>query len=96
MRRELADQNGSMLPLFVVFVMLLLLLAGSATNLAAIALQTQRLQQEADQTALSNYTALGLEIGQTTLHENCSEFELPLKLIALPATHQICVRSAAR
>ena len=85
-----------MLPIFMVFVLIVLSLAVSSANVSAIALQRQRLQAEADQQALGKYQKLGLTLGQTAKAEICSDFELPIKLIGLPATHEICVRSAAR
>lgn len=85
-----------MLPLFIVFLMIVLWLAASATNLTALALQRQRLQAEADQTVLSNYKSNFLGVGETAELERCATFDLPIKLIGLPASHQICVRSAAR
>lgn len=94
--KEIADERGSMLPIFMVFILIVLCLAGSASNLSAISLQRQRLQSEVDQQALSKYRELGLSFGQTAETEICSDFELPIKLIGLPATHLICVRSAAR
>jgi len=96
LRRELANDRGSTLLLFMVFLLIVLSLAGSAANLSAIALQRQRLQSQADQEALLRHQTLGLVLGQTAESEKCSDFELPIKLIGLPATHEICVRSAAR
>lgn len=96
LQRVLADENGSMLPILMVFVFIVLSLAGSAANLSAITLQRQRLQSQADQEALSDYLKQSLGLGQTAETEKCSEFELPVKLIGLPATHEICVQSAAR
>lgn len=96
LRRVLAEENGSMLPLFLIFVLIVLLLAGSAANLSAISLQKQRLQSQADQEVLSDYLKQGLGLGQTAATEKCFVFELPVKLIGLPAKHEICVQSAAR
>jgi hypothetical protein len=96
LQRVLADEKGSMLPLFLVFVLIVLSLAGSAANLSAISLQKQRLQSQADQEVLSDYLKQGLGLGQTAEREKCFVFELPVKLIGLPATHEICVQSAAR
>ncbi len=96
MRKVLADEAGSMLPIFVVFLMAILWLAGSAANFSAIALQSLRLQSQVDQIALSIYESLEYGFGQTSEHQSCSLFELPIKLIGLPATHKICVQSAAR
>ena len=91
-----AKQEGSMLPLFVVFLMIVLWLAASATNLTGATLQRQRLQALADQKALAIYASGTVLPGQTAETTMCEKFELPIKLIGLPTTHEICVRSAAR
>lgn len=91
-----ARQEGSMLPLFVVFLAIVLWLAASATNVTGITLQRQRLQALADQKVLAIYTAGSFLPGQTAETSMCKKFELPIKLIGLPTTHEICVRSAAR
>ena len=96
LRKVIADEAGSMLPLFLVFVLIVLSLAGSAANLSAITLQRQRLQSQADQEVLSDYFNRGLVVGQTAEIQKCSAFELPVKIIGLPVTQRICVQSAAR
>jgi len=95
-REAPADERGSMLPLFAGFLAIVLWLAASAANLSAIVLQQQRVQSQLDQEALSNHQRLNVAPGQTVELEKCSVFELPIKLIGLPATQKICVRSAAR
>ena len=85
-----------MLPLFIVFLAIVLVLAASATNLAGITLQRQRLQAFVDQEVLAVYAAGSFLPGQTAEIYKCKKFELPIKLIGLPTTHEICVRSAAR
>ena len=91
-----AREEGSMLALFVVFLMIVLWLAASATNLTGITLQRQRLQALADQEALAVYASGSFLLGQTAETFMCEKFELPIKLIGLPTKHEICVRSAAR
>lgn len=91
-----ARQEGSMLPLFMVFLMIVLWLAASATNLTGITFQRQRLQAQADQKVLARYASGSFLPGQTAETFMCKKFELPIKLIGLPTTHEICVRSAAR
>lgn len=85
-----------MLPLFLVFLMIVLWLAASATNIGALALQRQRLQSQTDQAAISNYFLQGFVYGQTLELKKCSNFEMPIKLIGLPTEQEICVQSAAR
>ena len=94
MRKVLASEDGSMLPIFLVFVLIVFFVTSSAANLTAITLERQRLQLQADQAALAGYR--NAEPGQTSEVERCVDYELPLKLIGLPTTHEICVRSAAR
>ncbi len=96
MRKVLASQDGSMLPIFLVFVLIAFFITSSAANLTAVALERQRLQSQADQAALADSRNVLLAPGQTTEVERCVDYELPLKLIGLPSTHEICVRSAAR
>jgi hypothetical protein len=96
MRKVLASQDGSMLPIFLVFVLIVFFITSSAANLTAITLERQRLQSQADQAALADYRNAIIIPGQTTEVERCFDYELPLKLIGLPTTHEICVRSAAR
>jgi hypothetical protein len=96
MRKVLASQDGSMLPIFLVFVLIVFFITSSAANLTAIALERQRLQSQADQAALADYRNAAFEPGHTTEVERCVDYELPLKLIGLPTTREICVRSAAR
>lgn len=96
MRKVIASQEGSMLPIFLVFVLVVFFITSSAANLTAIALERQRLQSQADQAALDDYRNGFFGPGQTTEVERCVAYELPLKLIGLPTTHEICVRSAAR
>ena len=96
MFRAFARQDGSMLPLFVVFLAIVLWLAASATNVTGITLQRQRLQALADQKVLAIYAAGSFLPGQTAETSMCEKFEMPIKLIGLPTTHEICVRSAAR
>lgn len=96
MFKVFARQDGSMLPLFIVFLMIVLWLFASATNLTGLALQRQRLQAIADQEALARYSSGSFLPGQTAEALLCEKFELPIKLIGLPTTHEICVRSAAR
>ena len=91
-----ARQDGSMLPLFVVFLAIVLWLAASATNLTGITLQRQRLQAQADQKVLAMHATGSFLPGQTAETALCEKFGLPIKLIGLPTTHVICVRSAAR
>ena len=91
-----ARQEGSMLALFAVFLMIVLWLAASATNVTGMTLQRQRLQSLADQRVLAVYAAGSFLPGQTAEVSMCEKFELPVKLIGLPTTHEICVRSAAR
>lgn len=85
-----------MLPLFVVFLAIVLWLAASATNITGITLQRQRLQALADQKVLATYLAGSFLPGQTAEISLCEKFEMPIKLIGLPTTHEICVKSAAR
>jgi uncharacterized membrane protein len=94
--RVFARQEGSMLPLFAVFLAIVLWLAASATNITGITLQRQRLQALADQKVLAIYAAGSFLPGQTAEISMCEKFEMPTKLIGLPTTHEICVRSAAR
>ena len=94
MRKVLASQDGSMLPIFLVFVLIVFFITSSAANLTALTLERQRLQSQADQAALVGYR--NAELGQTSEVERCVDYELPLKLIGLPTTREICVRSAAR
>jgi hypothetical protein len=96
MRKVLASQDGSMLPIFLVFVLIVFFITSSAANLTAITLERQRLQSQADQAALAAYRTTIIAPGQTTEVERCVDYELPLNLIGLPAKHEICVRSAAR
>lgn len=96
MFKVFARQDGSMLPLFIVFLMIVLWLFASATNLIGLALQRQRLQALADQEALASYSSGSFMPGQTAETSLCEKFEMPIKLIGLPTTHEICVRSAAR
>ena len=96
MFKVFARQDGSMLPLFVVFLAIVLVLAASATNLAGITLQRQRLQALVDQEVLAIYASGSFLPGQTAETSKCKKIELPIKLIGLPTTHEICVRSAAR
>ena len=96
MFKVFARQDGSMLPLSIVFLAIVLVLAASATNLAGITLQRQRLQAFVDQEVLAVYAAGSFLPGQTAEISKCKKFELPIKLIGLPTTHEICVRSAAR
>jgi hypothetical protein len=91
-----ARQDGSMLPLFIVFLMIVLWLVASATNLTGITLQRQRLQAQADQKVLTVHANGSFLPNQTSEIAMCEKFELPIKLIGLPTTHEICVRSAAR
>ena len=91
-----ARQDGSMLPLFIVFLMIVLWLAASATNLTGITLQRQRLQAQADQKVLAVHANGSFLPNQTAEIAMCEKFELPIKLIGLPTTHELCVRSAAR
>ena len=96
MFKVFARQDGSMLPLFIVFLATVLVLAASATNLAGITLQRQRLQAFVDQEALAMYAAGPFLPGQTAETFKCKKFELPIKLFGLPTTYEICVWSAAR
>ncbi len=85
-----------MLPLFIIFLSIVLFLAASASNLTSIALQRQRLQALVDQKVLTMHASGAFLPGQTAESTLCEKFELPLKLIGLPTTHEICVKSAAR
>jgi hypothetical protein len=96
MRKVLASQDGSMLPIFLVFVLLVFFIASSAANLTAVTLERQRLQSQVDQAALQNYRTGVFGLGQTAEAKRCIAYELPIKLIGLPTTHEICARSAAR
>lgn len=91
-----ARQDGSMLPLFVVFLAIVLWLAAAASNVASIALQRQRLQALADQKVLAMFVEGSYRVGQTAETSLCEQYELPMKLIGLPTSHEICVKSAAR
>jgi hypothetical protein len=96
MRKVLANQDGSMLPIFLVFVLLVFFIAASAANLTAVTLERQRLQSQVDQVALQNYRTGVFGLGQTAEAQRCVAYELPIKLIGLPTTQEICARSAAR
>lgn len=96
MRARIVSQDGSMLPIFIVFVSLTLFTTASAANVTAVYLETQRLQFQANQSALQKYASQKLSIGETAEVEVCSKFKLPINVIGLPAEHNICARSAAR
>ena len=96
MCKVFARQDGSMLPLFIIFLSIVLFLAASASNLTSIALQKQRLQALVDQKVLTMHASGAFLPGQTAEKHLCEKFELPIKLIGLPTTHEICVKSAAR
>jgi len=93
---QIAEERGSMIALFAVFVGSCLALSCLAINAGSAYLFKQRLQSKADQMVLLKYANAGQVAAETEELTLCENWTAPLKVIGLPTTQQICAHSAAR
>ncbi len=91
-----AEDRGSMIALFTIFVATCLALSCLAINAGSAYLFKQRLQSKADQLVLSQYASAGHLAFETEELTLCENWVAPLKVIGLPAAQEICAHSAAR
>ena len=91
-----AEERGSMIALFSLFVGVCLALSCLAINAGSAFLFKQRLQSEADQTVLQKFASADHVTGETEELVLCETWIAPLKVIGLPTAQKICADSAAR
>ena len=91
-----AEERGSMIALFAVFVGVCLALSCLAINSGSAFLFKQKLQSQADQSVLQKFSSADHVTGETEELELCGTWLAPLKVIGLPAAQEICAHSAAR
>ena len=91
-----AEDRGSMIALFTVFVASSLALSCLAINAGSAYIFKQRLQSKADQMVLLKYANADHVAAETEELTLCENWIAPLKVIGLPAAHEICAHSAAR
>lgn len=92
----IAEDRGSMIALFTIFVGACLVLSCFAINAGSAYLFKQRLQSKADQLVLLKYANAGHVAAETEELTLCENWVSPLKVIGLPAALEICAHSAAR
>lgn len=91
-----AEERGSMIALFAVFVGVCLALSCLAINSGSAFLFKQKLQAQADQSVLQKFASANRVTGETEELMLCDTWIAPLKVIGLPAAQEICAHSAAR